>query len=627
MKSLLRKIYLRRNYIAVLHDAVMAGFSFYISLYLRFGYAFNAEADYIKLGIPLFTVVCLSTFITMRLYKGLWRYASLRDLTAIIKAVTLAIVIFLALMFMVTRLESMPRSVLAINWLLLVVMLGAPRFIYRLVKDGGIGLDLFTLQDERIPVLLVGLGTQADLFLRDSANNKQFMYRVVGVVDDNPSTHGRSVRGVRVYGGLDSLAKIIDKLERKGAKPRRIIITGDLLIGTEMKDVLEVAEGRGVPLARLPSLSDFKEGQANSLEARPVAIEDILGRAQNRLDYATMQSFVANRRILVTGGGGTIGGEIVMQVCSFKPAKVVILDNSEFNLYEITRRIRGEYPEIDITSAFADVRDEAALKAIFMDKKPDVVFHAAAIKHVPIAEENPAEAVHTNVFGSMNVLAAANGSGVQVMVLISTDKAVNPVGVMGAAKRLAELCCHSLAMDAGVSTRVVAVRFGNVLASRGSVVPLFREQLANGGPLTVSHPEIIRYFMTLREAVGLVITASALAEQSPNTQGMAVYVLEMGAPVRIKDMAEQMIRLAGLHPYKDIEIIYTGLRPGEKLFEELFYPEEAPSPTAHPGVMIAKGVELDKEMLRQNLIPLRDATLKRDDAKVRELLQGAVSIS
>jgi len=615
MKKLLSIIYTRRSYIAIMHDCIMAALSFYLALYLRYEHFLDTKAYYIRFGLPVFTVVCLGTFVFMKLYRGLWRYASLQDLMAIVKAVTLAVIIFMSLIFFYERLDTIPRSVIAINWMLLIVLLGAPRFAYRLSKDGGISFDMINFQDTRIPVLLIGAGNQAELFMRDSSNKKEFMYRVVGLVDEDRSTHGRNIRGVRVYGAIDSLARIIDKLERKGVKPQRIIITDESVTGDIVKEILEISQSRGVLLSRLPSLTEFKSGEKTSLEPKPVAIEDLLGRAQNKLDYNAMREFITGKHVLVTGGGGTIGGEIAMQTGAFAPASITILDNSEFNLYECNNALKSAYPDLQITQIYADVRDNIAINKIFAHHKPDIIFHTAAIKHVPIAEINPSEAVLTNVFGTANVISSALENRVKNLVVISTDKAVNPTGVMGASKRLMEIITQRAAGLSSAESKINTVRFGNVLASRGSVIPLFEQQIAGGGPVTLSHNDITRYFMTLREAVGLVILSSTLRNNNAIENG-AIFVLEMGEPVRIRDMAEQMIRLSG----SKVDIVVTGLRAGEKMFEELFYKAESPSPSTYSGINIAKPIAFNQSDFDNNLEELRKFALERNNTKATEML-------
>lgn len=585
MQKLKNFIYLKRKYIAVLHDGLMAAASFLIALYLRLDQEFNIDADFVTLGVPIFTAICLVVFSLMRLYRGLWRFASLQDLYNIFKAVSLSILIFLLCMFMITRLEGIPRSVLFINWLLLLMMLGAPRFIYRLAKDKSLGFDFFSLSDSRIPVLLIGSGMKAELFLRETASRSNSNYRAVGILDANPANRNTTLRGIRIYGDYTVFGKVIDKLERKGAKPLKAILCDEDIDGEVLKSILSAAETKGVTLARLPSLTEFSGRLYKALEVRPINFEDLLGRAQNTLDYQAMQKLIEGKAVLVTGAGGTIGSELCRQIANFSPQRLIMLDSSEFNLYEINREIGSQNPLLSRKAVLADVRSRSRMGEVFTEHKPQLVFHAAAIKHVPIAEENLEEAILTNIIGTRNVAELALKTKSEAMVLISTDKAVYPSSVMGATKRLAELNCLELGRKSK-DTNFIAVRFGNVLGSRGSVLPLFQEQLAKGGPLTVTHPEMTRYFMTTREAVGLVILATSLGVNDAECKG-GIFILDMGKPVNIREMAEQMIKLAGLKPGLDIAITYTGLRAGEKLHEALYYEFENPKPTRYKGVAFA----------------------------------------
>ncbi len=593
------------------HDAIVAASSFVLSLHLRYGDNIDEVSDVIILGALVFTVVCTTVFSMMRLYRGLWRFASLQDLVTIVKASSLSILMFLLLMFFFTRLEGIPRSAMFINWMLLIIMLSTPRFLYRIVKDKGVGLDLFSL-DKRIPVLMVGANTRTEMFIRDSQRTQISAYRVVGVIDSNKSNKGRLIHGVKIYGDLTVADKVIKKLERKGAKPQKMIVSDDSLTGGVLRGLLEAAEFNGVALTRLPALTEFKEEISGNFEVRPIQIEDLLGRAQNALDYDAMRSFLEGRRVLVTGAGGTIGGELVRQIANFSPSSLIMIDNSEFNLYEIEREISSSFPELNKKAIYCDVRDLSHIRSIFREEKPEVIFHAAAIKHVRIAEENAEEAILTNVFGTKNVCDTAKEFAVDSMVLISTDKAVNPSSVMGASKRIAETYINYLNSLDDVKTKFMTVRFGNVLGSKGSVIPLFQEKIAKRAAISVTHPDVTRYFMTLREAVGLVILTSTLSAKSDYQGG--IYVLDMGQPVRIKDMAEQMIKLSGLQPDIDIKIEFSGLGKGEKIHEELFYFSESPVETIYGGVLLARSSYTDKASLSlQDLLnSLKDAADKRD---------------
>lgn len=609
-----------RKHITAFHDACMAALSFVLAVLLRLGEDYEQSGYYLMEGTFAFTCVAVLVFSFMGLYKGLWRYASLQDMMQIIKAVSLTVLLFIMLMFMVTRLEGVPRSALAINWLLLVILLAGPRVVYRIARDRGVGFDLFTLRDTRIPVLLIGAGNNAELFLRDTARKGISPFRVVGMVDDDKSKIDRQLRGVRIWGDLSVVGRVIDKLERRGAKPQRAIITTDQIYGDAIQQLLEVCESRGVALARLPSLNEFKPGDRPDVAVRPVAIEDLLGRPQNALDREAMARLIGGRRVLITGAGGSIGSELARQVAGFNPASVVLVDHSEFGLYAIDYEYHSRFPLVPRRSVLADIRNRDYMRHLLEVNKPHIVFHAAALKHVHLAEANPEETLRTNAVGTRHLADLCEELGVERMVMISTDKAVNPTGVMGASKRLAESYCQALVQAKKVRCRFITVRFGNVLGSTGSVIPLFQKQLQQGGPLTVTHPEITRYFMTIREAVGLVILAASMETEE---QG-GIYVLDMGKPVKIRDMAEQMIRLAGFRPGLDVHIAYTGLRPGEKMYEELFYAEESPQPTRYPAIRLAAARPVALKALRSALDDLEDACDAHKREKALKLLEKLV---
>jgi FlaA1/EpsC-like NDP-sugar epimerase len=383
--------------------------------------------------------------------------------------------------------------------------------------------------------------------------------------------------------------EVVERLEREGRRPRRLILTREL-DGAVVRDLVDTADQLGMIVARTPKLEQLRDGVADQIELHPVALEDLLGRAQTVLDRESMARLIRGKRVLVTGAGGSIGSELVRQIAAFAPAELTLLENGEFALYSIDLEVQERFPALPRRAVIADIRDRARLATVFAESRPELVFHAAALKHVPMVEANPGEGVLTNAVGTRNVAELCRVTGVSLMVQISTDKAVNPTSVMGAAKRLAEAYCQALDIDErrrGGATRYVTVRFGNVLGSTGSVVPLFQRQLAAGGPLTVTHPDVMRYFMTVREAVELVLQASVLGSEGEGEDRGKLFVLDMGEPVRIVDLARQMIRLAGLRPGVDVEIKVTGLRPGEKLFEEIFHGAEPLLPTACKGILLA----------------------------------------
>ncbi len=602
-----------RGGIAYAHDLVMAALSFLISFYLRLGdVIFFYRTDIIELGIVAFTVICAAVFWFTGLYRGTWRYASLSDLLAITRAVSISILAFLVVMFLWVRLEEVPRSVVVINWFILMALLGGPRFLYRLIKDGRIDLSVDRFPDRhRVPVLLVGTRDAAELFIRGVA--KDVNYRIVGTLAEKRDRVGQSIHGVPVLGVVEDLPHVVAELGRRGLRPQRLILTRDDTEGAQVRRLLEGAERLGMTLARAPRPTEFRSGVEERVEVRPIAVEDLLGRPQTPLDRDAMRALIHDRRILVTGAGGSIGSELVRQVAACAPAQLTLVESSEFNLYTIDMEIAEHFPALERRPVIADVRDRLLVNRLFAAARPQVVFHAAALKHVPLVELNPVEGVLTNVIGGANVAEASRAAEVEVMVQISTDKAVNPTNVMGATKRIAERYCQALDLlrDGGRGTRFVTVRFGNVLGSTGSVVPLFRRQLAAGGPLTVTHPEMERYFMTIREAVELVLEASALGRASDADSGK-IYVLDMGEPVKILDLARQMIRLAGLRPDVDVKIAFIGLRPGEKIREEVFHGAEELLPTACPGIRLAAPRAADAAELAAALRTLEQTCTRGD---------------
>ena len=622
------KLVSRRAATAYTHDIVMAAISFWLSFYLRVG---NDIAHYSHELIwtydLAFAATAAAAFYASGLYRGIWRYASLPDLIGLARAVTLVVLIYFPLMFLVTRLEALPRSIVGINWLVLMALLGGPRFVYRLLKDGSLRNILRTdASRASVPVLLIGAGEGADLFIRTTYRDAQQAYRVVGIVSNDDQRVGREIGGVAVLGTLDALPRVVERLAARGDKPQRMILTGRGLDGAAVRRLLDVADGLGIPLARLPRLTEFRDTRADENRTiEPVAIEDLLGRPQTVLDRNNMRALIAGKRVLVTGAGGTIGAELTRQIAAFGPARLALFDNGEFALYSVEREIFERFPDVPRAALIGDVRDSRRVDAVLATERPELVFHAAALKHVPMVEANPLEGVMTNVLGTRNLAEACRTHGVRAMVMISTDKAVNPANIMGASKRLAEGVCQALdvieARRAG-GTRFVTVRFGNVLGSTGSVVPLFQRQLAAGGPLTVTHPDISRYFMTTREAVELVLQASALADDD-EARGK-LFVLDMGEPVKIVDLARQMIRLAGKRPDRDVKIEFVGLRPGEKLHEELFHEQEPLVPTRAPGIRLAAPRVIDYAMLARALDELAEHAHEGRTDRVLVVLRNLV---
>ena len=580
----------------------MATISFPLALYLRLGDEFslimNSEIAVANAG---FSVTAVSAFIFSKMYRGIWRYASINDLLTITKAVTLAILIFFSILFVLTRLEGIPRSAPLIQWFLLMALLGGPRFCYRSIKDHHLSTIVNKISHRRVSVLLIGAGDTAETFIREQARDRNSAFNIIGVIDQDNGRVGREIHGVPVIAEITELDKILREYSDVGLQ--RIILTNRDLAGETVREMLEIAEQHGITMARLPLLTELKTDLENTAETRPIDITDLLGRPQAVLDRGAIKKLVAGKKILITGAGGTIGKELVRQISDYNPAHITLLDNAEYNLYQIDMELSNRHKELSRKAVLGSVRDRKKMESIISQLKPELVFHAAALKHVPMVEANPLEGVLTNTIGSQIVADACQQAKVSVMVQISTDKAVNPTNVMGATKRLAECYCQSLDVAERPSdgTRYVTVRFGNVLGSTGSVVPLFQSQLAKGGPLTVTHKDITRYFMTKGEAVELVLQASAKGSEDSEAGGK-IFVLDMGAPVKIYDLAEQIIRLSGQKPGEDVTIDIIGLRPGEKLHEELLHVSENLVPAQSPGLFLAAPKVRDLNYLKENFM-------------------------
>jgi O-antigen biosynthesis protein WbqV len=573
----------RKRAFASAHDVVMAGIAMILALTARYGLDDLPTDGRLLLWIGGFMAISAVAFRIFGLGRGMWRFASITDLRAIVFASTLATLAFLVVMFALTRLDGLPRTAPIIAWFVLIVLLGAPRLAYRAFKDGGItGIRPRDLADRPVQqVLIVGGASDADKVIRNHDLERSRRLKVHGIIDHSGNKRGRDVRGVPIIGTIDELDAIVARLSRGGVTINALILASPREDRHAIQPLAASAARLGLPLRRVSSES-LTESEPN---VENVTLEDLLGRAPVKLELDNIRALISDQVVLVTGAGGSIGSEIVRQVAALGPSRMVLIDNSEFALYEIDQCLDRDFAVIDRIAAIADVRDEARIRAIMLQERPSVVFHAAALKHVPLVESNVCEGVLTNVIGARNVALAAVDAGVDTVVVISTDKAIRPTSVMGATKRAAEAFCQALDVS-GVRTRFITVRFGNVLGSNGSVVPLFKRQILAGGPVTITHPDMKRYFMTIKEATELVLQAAANAVARNDERGR-IFVLDMGQPVRIVDLARTMIALAGLRPDVDIPISYSGLRPGEKLFEELFDKDEATIPSGADGVFMA----------------------------------------
>jgi O-antigen biosynthesis protein WbqV len=557
-----------------------------------------------------------------------WRFTAMRDLALVGGAgVVAAILLVLLLVGAGVALPSAGFPVVLA--LCMMVALTAPRVVYRLVR-----MPARKLEGEDVTsAILVGNGETAELFLAALSRFSAAPYRVVGLMGLSSRHTGRRIHGFDILGSAANAEAVLARLAAADNLPDLLIITAPEFAGDGLARLLAAAEAQGVRVLRAPSLTALAPAESGQLQLQPIAIEDLLNRRQVALDRDGMARLIQRRRVLVTGAGGSIGSELARQVAGFAPAELMLLDNGEFALWQIDLELSETQPGCKRRAVIADVRDFARMKSLCEAFRPELVFHAAALKHVPIVEDNPLEGLRTNILGTQSVADAAAAAGAQAMVLISTDKAVNPSSVMGASKRLAEMYAQALDVAARREggMRCVTVRFGNVLGSTGSVVPLFRRQLAAGGPLTVTHPDMQRYFMTVREAVGLVLQASVVGSTAlaggaglTKLQDGGIFVLDMGEPVKIVDLARQMIRLAGLRPETDIAIRFTGLRPGEKLFEELFHGSEQPVPTGHPGLLMANPRMADLAKIRAAIAGIAAAAEMADAAAGLSILADMV---
>lgn len=597
----------RTRWAALGHDLAMIPVAWLGAFWLRFNLDTVPEKFlYTALAwLPLLMAVQGLIFWQVGLYRGVWRFASIPDLVRIVKGVAVGTLVLAVLLFLATRLENIPRSTLPLYVVFLVVLLGAPRLIYRWAKDH----KVYAGTGQR--VLVVGAGRGGEALVRDMRRDDGAVYLPLAFVDDDPLKQRREIHGVRVAGKTEDIPSLVDALAID------IILIAMPSVSSEvMQRVVELCESTSRPFRTLPGMADLVSGWVSLREIREVQIEDLLGREQVALDWHAVGRQVQGQVVIVTGGGGSIGAELCRQIAAVGPARLVIFEQSEFNLFIIERELKHSHPALKLFCRLGDVMDAMAVRRLMEEYQPSVLYHAAAYKHVPMLQHQVREAVRNNVLGTRVMASAAAEFGVKTFVLISTDKAVNPTNVMGATKRIAELVCQWLA-DAG-ETRYITVRFGNVLDSTGSVVPTFRDQIRAGGPVTVTHRDIERYFMTIPEACQLIMEAGAVG------QGGEIFILDMGEPVKIQYLAEQMIRLSGRTPGKDIEIVYTGLRPGEKLYEELFYTEERIAPTAHDKLLLARVRPLDRKRFSRDFKALERACFDGDEGRVLDGVRALV---
>jgi len=630
---------LRHAYIALVHLLLFA-FSLWVAYGLRYEFRIPPAAmpipdkEYIlpeQVGVPasvwasffellaFVLIVKLLVFGYFRLYAGWWQYVSIQDLVETFKASHISTAIILGAIYVCRALFTykavtvrlvVPDTVLIIDWAATIALVGGLRFLVRVIREGSRPVSPAGLTR----VLIIGAGDAGEGVLRELYRLPVERYHVVGFVDDNPKKRGMRIHGVRVLGGIEDLAAVAER-----QKAEEVVIALPQPTRDELRRIIEVCKDQKLTFRIVPGVADLIDGRLDVGRLREVDINDLLGRDPISLDLEGIGGLLTDKVVLVTGAGGSIGSELCRQIANFRPQRLVLLEQAENNLFHIDRELRATYPELRVTPVIADVADRVRLDKVFGYCKPAIVYHAAAHKHVPMMELNPGEAIKNNIFGTKNVADMAGKHGTEAFVLISTDKAVNPTSVMGCTKRIAEMYCQSLSLRPECAkTKYIIVRFGNVLGSAGSVVPVFREQIARGGPVTVTHPEMRRYFMTIPEATQLVIQASVIGK------GGQTMLLDMGTPVKIIDLARDMITLSGFRPDIDIKIEFQGIRPGEKLFEELRTTGENVLPTPHQKIFVWQSRQCAMEEIAGALARLEAVTNDQKLEDVQSVLQSVV---
>ena len=608
------KSYVNRKRLAielVLFDIIAIQLAAFLAILTRFEFRIHTiEPLFIDTLVHyavLNTFCSICIFAAYRMYSTLWSFASIMDFFNVVKAVLISSVFQFIGIHMLAW--PIPRSfiVLYIGWLGIAAVF--PRMMIRILR-GGRRIPLQTIGKQAIPVMLIGAGEAGSIILQEFKNSKFVEKEIVCVIDDDPKKWGTFIHGVPVVGGR---RKITQSVVRFGIQ--EIVLAIPTLKPHERKNIINICQQTGCKMSTLPGIYQLINCDVKVSMLRDVQIEDLLGREAVRTDLESIMSYVKDQKVMVTGGGGSIGSELCRQIVDDQPKQLIIIDNYENAAYELQMELGRKHPELDVIVLIVSVQNRRKIREIFEQYKPDLVFHAAAHKHVPLMEYSPCEAIKNNVFGTMNVASEANRSGVKRMVLISTDKAVRPTNIMGASKRICEMVIQTYNQRS--KTEYVAVRFGNVLGSNGSVVPLFKQQIREGGLVTVTHPDIIRYFMTIPEAVSLVLQAGAYA------QGGEIFILDMGEPVKILDLAENMIRLSGLVPGEDIEIKFTGLRPGEKLYEELLIDDDNKKETANKRIFIGQPIKIDEAEFDEKMKELEKATFSEDE-NIRQVVKKLV---
>jgi FlaA1/EpsC-like NDP-sugar epimerase len=597
----------RRAFVLLL-DICFIVFSYTLAILLHNDFVLSALSARDTLNaLPLLITVKILVFVTSNLYRSIWKYASLHDLIEIFKTVSIASICSSLVLVFFEQGFHLSRVVVVLDWGILLALVSCSRVLWRLYQERyhrGAGFPVMGKDDDpqnelKRRTLIVGAGDAGNMLLREIFKQPDTPYRIIGFLDDDRNKQGMRMHGVPVLGTTDQLQEMVET-----HCIDKVIIATPSAGAKFIRGLVETCQSSGVRFKIIPCLNEIINGEVSVSHLRDVEIEDLLGRDPVRLDESAISSYLRGMRVLVSGAAGSIGSEICRQVGNFKPSMLILLESAETPLYAVEKELAASYPDIPIVPIIVDVRNRSRVESLFATFEPEVVFHAAAYKHVPMMEYNPCEAITNNCGGTRVLADVADASGVKNFVMISTDKAVNPTNVMGASKRVAELYVQSLAVTS--ATRFTTVRFGNVLGSNGSVIPLFKEQIRNGGPITVTDERVIRYFMTIPEATQLVLQAGCLG------MGGDIFVLDMGEPVRILDLAIQLIRLSGLVPYEDIDISITGLRPGEKLYEELLISGEGVMPTAHEKIRVLCSIAIDREAVMTSYGKLMNAAAIND---------------
>jgi O-antigen biosynthesis protein WbqV len=618
-----------RQILIVLHDLAATAAALVLTFFIRFeDQALSVRLPDIKF-LPIFLIYAAAVYFIFDLHRNKWRFTSVPDLYNIFRAVTVLAMSLLALDYVLVAPNVygqffFGKITILLYWFLQMFFLSGSRVAYRYFHYAR-ALQRVKIADAT-PTLVLGRAADAEVLLRSIESGAVKKIWPVGILSPSSADRGQSIRGIPVLGDIDDLERTVADFASRGTRVMRVVLTPTALSPEARPEVLLIrARKLGLTMSQLPSLATG--GQA--VQLAPVAVEDLLLRPSVTIDYGRLETFVSGKAVVVTGGGGSIGSEICDRMVAFGAARLLVIENSEPALHAVIEALKGKQSEAKISGRIADIRDRARVMGLIAQFKPDIVFHAAALKHVPLLELDWDEGIKTNVFGSINVADAAAAAGAAALVMISTDKAIEPVSVLGATKRLAEMYCEALDKELGrrasgkSATRLISVRFGNVLASNGSVVPKFKAQIEAGGPVTVTHPDMVRYFMTIREACDLVITAATHA-LGGNSGDVSVYVLNMGQPVKIVDLAERVIRLSGLEPGRDIQITFTGIRPGERLHEILFAREEETTDIGIPGIVATKPVQPSLDAIRAWVTTLEQGLARNERAVIYNVLRDAV---